>query len=127
MTEYDSIATEVTEQRSVSGETRLWSAVIICALREYELWLRDIRTIWLARGEPVHKSYGTMLRDTQRELRHDWFRHICDLADVPHSTVMRKVVCLEREYGIINVTFADNGEELPLWKLQALHRGYHRV
>lgn len=88
-------------------ELRLWVAIVLVSIEEYEEWLKRIQSAWLRHGEPVSYEYGATIRRIRFELEHPWFRHICDLANREHSDVLSRLTQLEARYGFHNVRFAD--------------------
>lgn len=90
-------------------ELRLWVAIVLTSIEEYEGWLKRIQTQWLLHGQPVAYEYGSTIRRLRFELEHEWFRHICDLANREHCDVIARIASLEKRYGFHNVRFADMG------------------
>lgn len=105
-------------------EVRLWAAIIIRTLHEYEYWLFNAQQAWLEFHEPVHPHYAMNLREIRHELTHVWFGHICDNADIDVCAVMKRICRLEREYGFINIVFAPwAADELPPLKRYRFKKG----
>ncbi len=94
-------------------ELRLWVAIVLVSLEEYENWLKRIQAAWLMRGQPVSYDYGSTIRRLRFEMEHPWFRHICDLANREHCDVISRLTVLEKKYGFHNVQFAEMGPPAP--------------
>jgi hypothetical protein len=97
---------------SATPEIRLWLAIILQALTEYQEWLHRIQQQWLLHGEPVDGTYANTLRRVRYECEHEWFKHVCDLADISHDAFMRKLIDFEKTFGLCNVRFTDVGGEI---------------
>lgn len=107
-------------------ECRLWQAVIIHTIDEYEGWLKRIQANWLRWGQPVDRAYYHMLQTIRHETAHAWFAHICCIADIPQSRVLKKFSQLDKQYGLINVVF-DNESARVLNPLDPHSRQRRRV
>ena len=83
MLEYRVILNEHDAHESSVPEQRLWCAIILSALTEYETLLRSRNS-----SKPLRK-----------QCEGAWFRHVCDCAGVEHSVVIRKLDQLDAKYG----------------------------
>lgn len=93
-------------------ERRLWTAVILSAVLEYEQQLQHIQKLWTATHRPLAKGLLNHLRSLRYEIRHDWFRHVCDLADIDQSHVVRRIRELDQRHLLHEVKFTDE-DTLP--------------
>ncbi len=88
-------------------ERRLWVSIILFAIQEYQDTLALIQKQWTSSKAPVSKYYLQCIRSMRHELRHEWFNHICDLADVSQHQVLRKIKEFDFKYGLAEVEFTD--------------------
>jgi hypothetical protein len=105
--EWELARVEVASTGEDFPEMRLWKAIVIQAIHEYEEWLGRIQREWLKYGEPVDIKLYNTLQLVRYECTCHWFRYVCDMADVEHEQVMRKFIQLEKHYGLINVRFGE--------------------
>mgnify|MGYP001616459402 CR=1 FL=1 len=93
---------------AIYPEKRLWIAIILNTVYEYEDQLKVIQKLWGAGGsrKALSKHFLTSLRSIEYEVRHEWFNHVCDLADFDQARVIRKLKELDTEYKLSQVTFA---------------------
>lgn len=89
-------------------EERLYLAIIIQAICDYESNLQRIQAAWLKNGEPVERNHADNLRVIRYECQGNGFQNFCLLADVPISKIFRKFQTLDKQYGLINVKFTDH-------------------
>lgn len=89
-------------------ERRLWIAVIVQALVEYEELLRNIHKTWEAFRRPIHRSFYWSIRQIKHEAQDPWFGHICDMADVSQAVVVQKLSALDKKYKFGEVEFTDD-------------------
>lgn len=94
-------------------EVRLWAAIVLVTVEEYEEWLKRIQSAWLMHGQPVRWEYAWTLRRLRYEINHQWFRSICDHANTEHSAVRKRILELEAKYGLHNVRFAEQPPAIP--------------
>jgi hypothetical protein len=99
-------------------ERRLWMAIILHAITEYEEQLRHIQKLWKADRKPVSKHLLTFLRGLRYEVRHDWFRHVCDLANIDQSHVISRIKQLDEQYHVAQVKFS--GEDTMATRYQLM-------
>lgn len=93
------------ESEPIYPEKRLWTAVIVFALTEYEQQLQVIQKMSV--DGQVSKHLLLQLRCLRYEVRHDWFGHVCENADVPQSQVIRKLQELDSKYKLSEIDFAN--------------------
>lgn len=89
-------------------ERRLWSAVILATIHEYEEWLLRIESTWNNRQQPVNLSYFQALRIIRHECGNDWFAHICEMAEIAPDLILTKFDRLDREYCVRSIPRTDS-------------------
>ena len=62
---------------ATTAECRLWLAIVLQTVAEYETALR--------------KNKPDLLQKLAKEVKHQWFINICDLAGIQHSVVLARL------------------------------------
>lgn len=88
-------------------ENRLWMAVLIAAITEYEDLCVRIESSWNREQRPVNPAYRYALERIRQECDTAWFRAVCDMANVPRATVMRKLDQLDKDHCVRAIPYAD--------------------
>lgn len=88
-------------------ERRLWVAIIIVAVCDYEEQLAFIRRIWSETGRPVDRIYLNQLRNLRHELNNPWFAEICELAGWQPQRVLGQLKRLEDRHGLSAIKFTE--------------------
>lgn len=86
-------------------ERRLWIAVIVYSMTEYEEQLKHIKKLWDAERKALPRQLLNVLRVLRYELRHEWFGHVCDLAEIAQSHVLTRIKALDKQYGLAEIEF----------------------
>jgi hypothetical protein len=107
-----------TEDGSIYPEKRLWTAIILFALVEYEDILKHIQKLWTSNKKPVSRHFHTQLRMLRYEIEHSWFQNICDIADQPHVSVLGKLKHLEDTYGLKSVNFSNDDTRITRYQIR---------
>jgi hypothetical protein len=98
-------------------ERRLWVAVILAAITEYEDQLTHISKLWFADKKPLSHFFINSLRMIKHEVYHDWFRHVCDLADIDQSHIIRKIKNLDLEHKLSEIRFLEQDANVSRFKI----------
>lgn len=108
-------------------EMRLWAAIVLNTVAEYELWLRRMQTDWLLnKGKLIRRSLYITLKDIEKEVRHSWFDQVCELAGVSQDIVINKLAQLDKQYGLLNMRFTDSPEFISEYAMRkARKRQYY--
>ncbi len=101
-------------------ERRLWCAVIISTMEEYEEWCIRIHTGWHVKQKPVSGSYKFAIQHIRRQCKGEWFQTICELADFPASRMSARFDQLDKEYCIAVIPFEGEDQKcfLSPWELR---------
>lgn len=94
-------------------EQRLWCAVILEALKEYEEYLQRISIVARTTKQPVDSTYRRGLAAIRRECAHKNFEFICELAQIPFKQVQTRFDRLDKEYCLSSIQF-DQIEPQPM-------------
>lgn len=114
------------ESESVKPERRLWAAVVVTALEEYEDWCRSAEKHWRMWNSPVPIAYYHELQDMRRHCMHRWFGVVCALADVEQEWVIARFDSIAKEYCINSLPFDHGGELLTEWQQRRLTKPKRR-
>lgn len=106
------------ESRAVYPEQRLWTAIILMAVQDYEDQLIHIRKLWDADHRPLSRHLLHFLRVLKYEAQHDWFRHVCDLADLDQDHILNKMKEMDFKYKLSEVKFADTDHSITRYQLR---------
>lgn len=109
-----------TDDGSVFPEKRLWTAMILNALVDYELKLTNIQNMWLATKKPVGQWMHVELRILRYEMEHDWFKQICVIADQSYIAVIKKLDAMDEEYGLRKILFTDDDTRVTRYQINKL-------
>lgn len=88
-------------------EKRLWVAVILQTVAEYEEWARRIDRFHAVMKTEVPIEFQEALEVVRRECMHQWFQHVCDMAEVRPSQVFERFKVIDRDYCVNHVPFAE--------------------
>lgn len=114
--ELESIEMWIDIEQTGFREQRLWAAIVLATITEYENWLRRIEQIWRETERPVFAELFQEVEQVRRHIEHDWFWHICDLAGVQYLSVTKALDKLDREYCIGSIPRDATGELIPRWQ-----------
>lgn len=98
-------------------ERRLWAAVIVETLAEYEEQLRRIKYCREASPHPVNRIFFQAIKRLRYECEHAWFQNICWLANVEPSSVYVKFDELDAKYQLRRTNFTDMATVIPRERL----------
>lgn len=107
-----------TESRPIYGEQRLWTAIIVMALQDYEGQLVHIRKLWDGDKRQVPRYLFQALRVLRYEIQHEWFAHVCFLAEQDHSTMVAQLKRLDEKYKLSEVQFTDSDNPITRYQLR---------
>lgn len=79
-------------------EQRLWQAIILATLNDYEEWCRRIESSWNHMQQPVNRDFKYALDGIRRECTDKWFQQICDLAQIARPSIFRQFDKFDKEY-----------------------------
>lgn len=99
-------------------ERRLWTAVVLFAIVEYEEQLRHIRKLWDADRKPVARFLLSALQKLRYEIRHPWFARACDLAERDQRDVVRRIRTLDQQYGLAEIEFTDQESRITRYQTE---------
>lgn len=105
----------------VFAEQRLWAAVALQLIDDYEAVLRKVNMIWFEKRAKVSHHHLMTLRQLQREAKGAWFQLVCEHINVHGSHVLRKFQQLEKQYKLSEVQFTANDEDQVSAKRKNLH------
>lgn len=86
-------------------EQRLWCAVIMSALDEYQDCLQRISSSWHTHQRAVNRNYLEVLRNVRKSCDTPWFGMVCELADISPHRVIQRLDSLDREFCLSAIPF----------------------
>ena len=98
-------------------EIRLWAAIILNTLHEYEGLLTTIQTSWQIRKRPVNRLHLHGLNNIRRECADPWFRHVCDMAGTVASKVIAQLNKLDERYFLKDYEFTPRASIVSIYSL----------
>ena len=109
-------STEWPDDAGTYPEKRLWVAVVLFALVEYEEQLKHIRKLWDAERKPITRFLLSSLQKLRHEIRHPGFARACELAEREQADVIRRIRALDKQYGLAEVEFTDSESRLTRYQ-----------
>lgn len=101
-------------------EKRLWVAVILASVQEYEEQLQVIHKMWSADHKPIAKQFQNQLKMLKYEMSHEWFRHVCEMADWDFYSIRGKLNALEEKYRLDEVEFTTEDSVILRFQIKKL-------
>lgn len=98
---------EAPEYDQATPELRLWLAVIIMTVCEYEEMLNRIVNTWKKYRQPINRLRLNELYSLRFECRNPWFDYICEMANISPAIVFRRFDRLDEKYAIHSIKFTD--------------------
>ncbi len=108
-------------------ETRLWAAVVLQSINEYEHLLQRIQGTWLSSNRPVNRAHYEALANVREQCKSTWFVQVCELAGFDQLSVLNKFSNLEKMYGLINVVFTEQQSVVSRYMREKQRRSLYRV
>ena len=99
-------------------EQRLWTAIILFTIQEYEDTLALVKKLWTTENGPVSKYYLQTIRSIRYECRHSWFGHICEHANFHQDVLLKKMKQLDMQYGLAEVEFTDEDNVVTRYQVR---------
>lgn len=103
-------------------ERRLWCAVVINLLHEYESWLQRIMLLWQTENKPVPAALHNEIKDMRKHCTHRWFGVVCALADITQSMVIARLDRLDKDYCLASISFDETEQVIAYWRKRNLKR-----
>lgn len=117
------LASAQSETPAAVPETRLWCAIILSTLVEYQEWLQRISSAWHRDQRPVPRGYLYAVQCIRKQCGNEWFVNICELAGVSLHQVVRRFDSLDREFCIASIPFEEAMERIVSpWELRKAAR-----
>lgn len=101
-------------------EQRLWTAVLLATLTEYEMTLKRIKEAWRMTGRPVSRNFLMELYSIRHECRHEWFRHICEMANWPPERILGKFNEFDKQYELSSVKFSATDNAVTRYQIRKI-------
>lgn len=106
----------------VYPEQRLWTAVLLFSIQEYEEHLIRMWKVWEADRRPISKHFLSHIRGIKYEIQHEWFQHICDMAGRDHRAILWKLKQLELKHRFSEIKFSDQDTSVSRYQLRRMRR-----
>jgi hypothetical protein len=103
-------------------ERRLWLAVIVQALADYEDLLRKVESAWNHLQRPTQRQQYLEVKQLQRHLADPLFELICEHAGIAVEKVARKVRRFEKDYCFNAIPVEDDAPVLSDWQMRKVRR-----
>lgn len=104
-------------------ERRLWLSVVIQAIADYEGACYRIESTWVKTQRPVARELHLELESVRRQICHEFFNTVCDLAGIEHVVVLGKVKQFDWDYSIAAIPCDPHGEVLSVWQHRQVRIG----
>lgn len=103
-------------------ERRLWLAVIVQALEDYEGLLQRIESAWNQTRRPVNRQLWIEACEVRRHCEHSLFEAICEHAGIPHRRILLKLNHFDREYCFNVIPVETRAEIRSAWQIRQFRK-----
>lgn len=100
---------EIEDGEQSFPERRLWAAVVLQALEDYEDLLRQFESYWNKVQRPVQYQLWCEACAIRRHCQHELFQTICEHAGIDYGRVVRKIRQMERDYCFASIPHETSG------------------
>lgn len=107
-------------------EKRLWVAVVLETLAEYEAQLNQIKQIRQSSVQPVNRIFFFAIKRLRYECDHSWFKNICWLADIDPARVYAKFDELDIKYKLRKTNFTEIATVIPRERMGRVRREHRK-
>lgn len=110
-------------------ENRLWCAIVLQAIADYECSLSRIVRKWSRTREALDAVFYYTTMEIRRECTHRWFAFVCEHAGVRVSDVLRRLTLLDETYCLRHIKFVGTDRALSERKIRGIRnrRRYQHV
>lgn len=109
-------------------EKRLWVAVVLTALTEYQDSCQRAALAWkVHNGKPVNRVFLSTLQAIRKDCGTAWFRQICMIAGVDQKTVFKKFDSYDEKHGILDIRFTERDEIVSRYYIEKIKNKQHRI